>query len=144
MKLWRISNDTDLSGIGGLKFAARWHSKGKAIVYTAEHPALALLEILVNGQQSNLPDTYTLLELEVPDATEIERISKLESGWHLDESYTRNLGDKWLASKATPLLRVPSAVMPRAFNYLINPSHKISEHIKIVGHDIHQTDQRLK
>jgi RES domain-containing protein len=144
MVLWRISNFTDLSGVGGLKYPARWHSKGKPIVYTAEHPALAMLEILVNSQRSNLPDTYTLLEIEAPNTAQIENISKLKSGWQFDENYTRALGDKWLADVMTPILRVPSTVMPRTFNYLINPSHKDSAQIEIINQDIHALDPRLR
>ena len=48
MELWRISNYADLSGIGGLKAAGRWHSQGRRIVYLADHPSSALLEMLVH------------------------------------------------------------------------------------------------
>jgi len=47
MELWRISNYADLSGAGGLQAAGRWHTRGKRIVYLADHPASALLEMLV-------------------------------------------------------------------------------------------------
>jgi RES domain-containing protein len=144
MILWRISNFNNLSGVGGLKFPARWHSKGKPIIYTAEHPALAMLEILVNSQRSNLPDSYTLLEIEAPNTAQIESISKLKSGWQFDENYTRALGDKWLTDVITPILRVPSTVMPRTFNYLINPLHKDSAQIKINKQENHALDSRLR
>jgi RES domain-containing protein len=48
MELWRISNYADLSGAGGLRAAGRWHSQGKRIVYLADHPSSALLEMLVH------------------------------------------------------------------------------------------------
>ena len=47
MRLWRISNYADLAGTGGLVDNARWHSKGRRIVYLADSPASALLELLV-------------------------------------------------------------------------------------------------
>lgn len=144
MILWRISNYADLSGIGGLKFPARWHSKGKPIVYAAENPALAMLEILVNSQRANLPDSYTLMTIEAPNSAQIENIFKLKLDWQFDENYTRDLGDKWLAGLTTPLLRVPSAVMPSSFNYLVNPSHKDAAQIKIVKHETHALDSRLR
>jgi RES domain-containing protein len=144
MILWRISNYTDLSGVGGLKYAARWHSKGKPIIYAAEHPALAMLEILVNSQRTNLPDTYTLLEIEVPNTAMIDNVSGLKSGWQFDENYTRKIGDKWLASVSNPVLRVPSAIMPNAFNYLINPSQKSSALIAIIKIETHSLDPRLR
>ena len=49
MELWRISNYADLSGAGdGLLAAGRWHTRGRRIVYLADHPASALLEMLVH------------------------------------------------------------------------------------------------
>jgi RES domain-containing protein len=144
MILWRISNYADLSGVGGLRFPARWHNKGKPIVYAAEHPALAMLEILVNSNRTNLPDSFILLEIEAPTSISFENNTKLKSGWQFDENYTRVLGDKWLADETTAMLRVPSAVMPNSFNYLINPSHRDSSHIKIINHETHEFDLRLR
>ena len=63
MKVWRISNHGDLSGRGGLRAAGRWHCAGRPIVYLAEHPASALLEVLVHfdiGDVSALPVAYQL------------------------------------------------------------------------------------
>src|ERR1700710_2443183 len=70
MELWRISNYADLKGIGGLRASGRWHFAGQPVVYLAEHPASALLEILVHQQLSHsehVPDSYQLLRIEVPD-----------------------------------------------------------------------------
>lgn len=144
MILWRISNYADLSGVGGVRFSARWHSKGRPIVYTAEHPALALLEILVNNQRANLPNTYQLLRIEAASTRLVDEVSKLKFGWQGDENYTRALGDKWLEDGTSPLMRVPSAIMPHAFNYLINPEHQKSSEIQISKIEDHPFDIRLK
>ena len=69
MRIWRISNHADLSGTGGLRASGRWHSRGRPIVYCGEHPAAVLLEALVHLEVSlpeELPDSYQLLEIEVP------------------------------------------------------------------------------
>lgn len=144
MKLWRISNYADLSGIGGIKFAARWNSKGKPIIYATENPALAMLEILVHIDRLLLPDTYTLLEIQAGNHVKIEDIHDLKSNWYADENYTRSIGDKWLTVQTSAMLRVPSAVMPNSFNVLINPTHKDIERIKIIGIKKHALDFRLK
>jgi len=69
VRLWRISNYSDLSGPGGLKASGRWHEKGRHVVYTSDHPASALLEAMVHLEIDfeDLPDTYQLLEIDVPD-----------------------------------------------------------------------------
>jgi RES domain-containing protein len=58
MDLWRILNYADLSGLGGLRAAGRWHSQGRRIVYLADHPSSALLEMLVHLDRSLIPSTY--------------------------------------------------------------------------------------
>ncbi len=144
MVIWRISNYADISGVGGLKFSARWHNKGAAIVYTAEHPALALLELLVHSNRSNLPDSYKLLEILVPTQLKIESAQALKIGWQGDENYTRDLGDKWLQDRLSAIMRVPSVIMPNSFNYLINPAHPQATEIKILKMENHPLDVRLK
>jgi hypothetical protein len=67
MLLWRISRHRDLSGMGGLKAAARWHYAGHAIVYLAETPASALLEVCVHTSATDVPPAFTLLKIKGPD-----------------------------------------------------------------------------
>jgi RES domain-containing protein len=125
VRLWRISNFADLSGEGGLVASARWHRRGRRIVYLADHPASALLEMIVNQNlgRDDLPTRYQLLAVEVPDEISFHAIaeSDLSEGWRQDRGVTQALGDSWLARGATSLARVPSALVPHAFNWLFNP-----------------------
>ena len=41
------------SGLGGLFGKGRWHTRGRLIVYAAEHISLAMAESLVHIQRSN-------------------------------------------------------------------------------------------
>jgi RES domain-containing protein len=148
VKIWRISNHRDLAGTGGLRAGARWHSAGHPVVYCAEHPASALLEILAHLDVANLaalPDGYQLLEIEVPDKLHIEVLPPhaLTLKWQSDEDVTQRIGDRWLAERSSPLLRVPSALVPKVWNYLINPSHRDSEALKIVSAARYPFDTRL-
>lgn len=129
MKLWRISNHADLSGAGGLRAGGRWHSPGHAIVYLAEHPALALLEALVHlelGDLSAIPSHYQLLEIEAPARLPREVVSGslLVGEWVQDIAMTRAIGDAWLRQCRAALLSVPSAIVPNSRNWLINPMHR--------------------
>ena len=60
MVLWRISNYADLLGIGGMTASARWHTAGQSIVYLAETPSAALLEVFVHLEtdEDHRPDAY--------------------------------------------------------------------------------------
>jgi RES domain-containing protein len=84
MILWRISRHRDLSGIGSLKAAGRWHHAGRSIVYLAEAPAAALLKVCVHTSANDVPPEFTLLKIEGPDL--MCRQSKLTSCPRLADS----------------------------------------------------------
>jgi RES domain-containing protein len=146
--LWRISNYADLHGIGGLKASARWHTRGHRIVYLSSTPASALLEILVHLEieEEQLPRSYRLLEIQVPDDVAIERVedwAKLPKGWPKKLSVTRALGDQWLDRNSSALLQVPSALVPHTSNFLLNPLNKDAERIMIISVSREHLDRRL-
>lgn len=98
MRLWRISNYADIKGIEGLKTPGRWHNKGIPVVYLAESPALAMLEVLVHFEMSaeEVPDSYQLLEVEYSGRKGVSRLadSALPEGWQVDVALTRSAGDE--------------------------------------------------
>lgn len=142
MRVWRISNFADLSGKGGLVGAGRWHEPGNAIVYTADHPASALLEMLVHVDKEELPESYQLLEIHVPDETEMQALT-LPSDWREQPSLTRSIGLSFLAAQKAPVLPVPSVIVPFALNYLLNPARVEAAGIAIVSVTRHPVDRRL-
>jgi RES domain-containing protein len=145
--LWRISNHASLAGDGGLRAPGRWHTRGKRVVYCAESPAAALLEILVHFEIEigDLPARYRLLKVSVPDDLQVDRVSltDLGSDWIEDPLATRAIGDRWLTRATTPLLTVPSAVVPETSNVLLNPTHPDARRIVIVQSTDHVIDPRL-
>lgn len=135
MRLWRSSDHTDLSGRGGLRITGRWHSGGARVVYLSDHPASTLLETLVHLEvdPEDVPDTFQLLAVELPDTVGFETIEEVQLavGWREDQTITRDLGDRWLRENRTALLRVPSAIVPAAVNWLLNPAHADSAKARI-------------
>jgi len=147
MVLWRISNHRTLDGSGGLKASARWHTRGRPIVYLAETASGALTEALVHLEldPNHLPRHYKLLKAEAPDDISLRSITRqdLPENWVRDEVATRTLGDEWLASMATALLRVPSAIVPESFNLLLNPRHRDAARVVVVDYREWPWDRRL-
>jgi RES domain-containing protein len=127
MRLWRISDFADLSGEGGLLASGRWHSKGHRIVYLSDHPASALVEVLVHLEidAEDVPASYQLLAVDFSDDLTFETVDEdgLAPDWGTNLNATRQLGDQWLNAGRTALLRVPSVIVPFAFNWLMNPGH---------------------
>ena len=142
MRLWRVSNYTDLSGVGGTLVAGRWHSRGRPVLYAAEHPAGAILELLAHMERGEIPATYRLLGIDAPDAAATETPPPPED-WRARPAATRAVGDAWLAEGASLLLRIPSALAPHSSNYLINPRHADAAVLRLALVEPLDLDQRL-
>jgi len=146
--LWRISSFVDLSGEGGLNASGRWHTEGRLVVYLADCPAGALLERIVHMtdmyDEAYLPSFYQLLNISVPDELPIKPPNALAPpDWRQDPKFTRNLGDTWLASQETPLARMPSAIAPHTWNYLLNPEHPDAKRVVVAEVIKEKFDNRL-
>lgn len=144
MTLWRISQHADLSGVGGLYAGGRWHSRGQAVVYLADHPASCLLEMLVQGARLDaFPVAYQCLRVDAVDVP-IADVSGLPYRWRDEIRATRALGDAWLRSAATALLRVPSVIVPESSSYLLNPAHPDAARCQISSVIRFPLDPRLR
>jgi RES domain-containing protein len=111
------------AGEGGLKYAGRWNSAGGLIVYTSTTLSLAVLEILVHTRRP-MPNSWPLFVADVPDRS-IEKLSPVPQNWdaHPPSASSREAGDKWLQSKVSVGLLVPSVIIPQESNCLLNPAH---------------------
>lgn len=147
MRLWRISNHASLSGEGGLHAPGRWHTRGRRAVYLADHPASALLEVIVHLEvdAEDLPSHYQLLGVDVPDDLAFTRIDEraLPADWRERSAITRALGDEWLRGSSAALLCLPSTVVPDTSNYLLNPAHAQAGRITIASAVRTAFDSRL-
>jgi RES domain-containing protein len=146
--LWRMSNFTDLSGEGARLASGRWHTEGKPVVYLAENPAGAMLERVVHLMDRNedgiLPRFYQLLKIAVPDDLAVKQLNTIApADWKEHPEFTRNVGDTWLASQETPLARVPSAIAPQTWNYLLNPEHPEAKQVVVAEVIRESFDNRL-
>jgi RES domain-containing protein len=115
----------------------------------AEHAALALLETLVHLEidPEDLPSSFQLLIVDVPDDVAVEnlsahRLSRIV-GWRHAPHETRKLTHGWFLKRRTALLRVPSVIVPAAYNYLLNPLHPEAARVVIVARQTAEFDTRL-
>lgn len=127
--------------------SARWHSRGREILYLAESPPGALLERIVHLEidPKDLPATYQLLAVDIPEnmAYETIAVGDLPNDWRSNDDATQKIGDAWLIAGRVPLLRVPSAITPHTFNWLMNPRHPDAAAATIGDAIRVQFDQRL-
>jgi RES domain-containing protein len=104
------------------------------MVYLADHPALAALEVRVHLDLAFdlLPSDYVLLQVGVPDPESIEPAATMVIA-----------GDTWLAATSSATVRVPSVLVPHAWNLLLNPRHQNAAHAEIHEIEPFRFDPRL-
>ncbi|WP_332683929.1 RES family NAD+ phosphorylase [Bosea sp. (in: a-proteobacteria)] len=139
MRAWRVCRAAfaDLGGEGARLHGGRWNSPRRALVYTAENPALAILEVRVHLdlEPDLIPDDYVLVEIDLAGAI-CDEVAALPED-------PRQIGDAWLAAARTPVLKVPSFIAPRSSNLLINPAHGGAAAVRLVGQQAFSFDRRL-
>ncbi len=142
MLLYRIVDKAyanDLSGEGSRLFGGRWNPAGRPVLYTAESPSLAMLEMMAICALNGAPPDLVLVTIEIPENVTIEKpdLAALPSGWDSrpPKSSTANYGLKWLDDATACCLVVPSVIAPVGYgwNYLLNPLHpELTGNIKLV------------
>jgi RES domain-containing protein len=137
--VWRICRRpfADLSGDGARLYGGRWDTPGRPLIYAAETAALAVLEVRVHLDLDSdmLPDDYVLVA--------IDTAAILAETIHEPPEDPRVIGDAWIESRRSALLRVPSWIVPESFNVLINPAHPDATSIQPGPVRPFQFDRRL-
>jgi RES domain-containing protein len=126
-----------LDGEGARRRGGRWNSPGLPVVYAAEDAALSVLEVRVHLDlpPELLPDDYVLVRLGLA-GLDYEDIG----AWPDDP---RAVGDDWLRSRRTPLLRAPSSIVAESRTVLLNPAHPEAREAVILSQRGFSFDTRL-
>jgi RES domain-containing protein len=113
-------------GEGARLHGGRWNSAGIRIAYASDSMALAALEVLAHLQSTTVLQSYSLATIRFPESLiEVLEPATLPKGWRRYPSPLENqaIGDRWIAEGKSLVLRVPSAIIPSAANFLVNPLH---------------------
>lgn len=130
LRAWRIVKakhaSTAFTGDGAKQFGGRWNSVGVPMIYVSGSISLAMLEIQVHVELPELLEKYALIE--VGFAKGLMKpldLSTLPRTWDQTPPpvLLQQVGDVWAASGDSAVLRVPSAIVPTEFNYLLSPAH---------------------
>ena len=150
IKLFRISlseHINDMTGTGAKIYGGRWNHAGYPLVYASGSRSLAALEFLVHVPMALAPDNLSIAEINIPK--NIKRASikenQLPKNWknYPAPEEIANLGTNWIKSKSSLLLNVPSAVVDKEFNTLINPLHPDMRFADLVSIEPFSFDPRL-
>jgi RES domain-containing protein len=126
---------------------ARWHTRGKEILYCAPNPATAMLEILVHSQvrEPAALARHRFIKVDIPDEVSRQSVdeAQLPTDWSRRITVTRAWGDRWLREGETAVLIVRSVLVPETYNVLINPRHADAARIKRLTVMPYPLDSRL-
>ena len=146
MMLYRFTPEifsTNINGQGAKLCGGRWNSIGLATVYCSSVISLSLLELFIHSVSYEEIVRNKLISIEAPENIKEIKSIDLKNNWHLDYGYTRFIGDEFLKSSTSLLLKVPSAIIKEENIFLINPQHKDFNKVKLQSIKAFEFDVRL-
>ena len=114
-----------MTGEGARIHGGRWNRPGRRVVYCSATRSLAALEILAHMGGVVTPPALVVIEIDIPDAIRPYVPAVIGAGWD-DEPpgpASQDVGEAWLAARASPVMEVPSAIVPQESNWLLDPEH---------------------
>jgi RES domain-containing protein len=126
---WRVTHlkyappsGDPLDGAGAERAGGRWNSPGHPVVYLSWTVSLAVLETLVHADdlESLVYRVMASVRFHAEDVTDVlDTVDPLT----MTTKESRGIGDDWLSSRKSPILRIPSVVIPAEPNYVLNVLH---------------------
>ena len=136
MIVFRIVHKSFSQSLVGSGQPGRWNKCGQKVIYAAESIALAFLESMVRRQGVGFNEDFKIMFLEIPKDLSIITIDpvSLSPGWDdiRNHAVSQEQASSCYLSLESPVLRVPSVVLPHSFNFVINTAHKDFKKIKII------------
>jgi len=129
VRVWRLCKKAHavFDGEGARRAGGRWNRRGTSVVYASQSLSLAALELLVHADPLLLPGDLVAIPADVPEALRIESIeaADLPREWrrYPAPEELADRGSDWARAGRSPVLSVPSAVVPQERNFLLNPAH---------------------
>ena len=127
----------------------RWNQEGEYVIYAAQSRSLATLELVVHRASIKPDSIYKVLTIDVDvKRTQIKRVdlSQLPADWQSIRAYDQlqRIGSEWYREKKKLILEIPSAVIPKEKNYLINTRHHLFKTaVRLVESEYYFWDERL-
>jgi RES domain-containing protein len=149
MLIYRICRTEFATALNASGLAGRWNQNGQKVLYASATRSLAALEQLANRSGLILNASFSVMIIEVPDSMDALRTvnpEMLSSDWRRFSGYGRlqEVGADWYRRLESLLLRVPSVLIPKEYNYLIHTLHPdFDKKVRIVGVEAFDWDNRL-
>jgi RES domain-containing protein len=152
MLVYRIAQTKYAGSLASSGFAGRWNTEGEGMIYTGGSAALSCLEVLAHKSGAALySGKFAMAVILIPDDVLIleitlSQLQEANTEWFkvLHYPITQKLGNQWVLEMKSAVLKVPSAIVDREYNYLLNPLQPQFSKIKVLDITPFNFDQRLK
>ncbi|RFC55062.1 RES family NAD+ phosphorylase [Brumimicrobium aurantiacum] len=149
MEVFRISHQKHSKKLTSSGAANRWNKKNEFVIYTSASRSLSTLELVVHRNSISPNPNYEVMNISLPDDEELYEqilIKDLPKNWRKFNMYYKlqEIGSEWYRNNRSLILKVPSAVIEKEFNYIINTNHPLfEEKVKLVRNEAYFFDGRL-
>lgn len=149
MEVFRIARESHSKEITASGRANRWNFDDQFMVYTGSSRALSTLELIVHQNSISPAFKYKVMIISIADEEGLftHLLQKdLPKNWRSMIAYPelQQLGSNWYQGNQSLVLRVPSAVIPREYNYIINVNHPdFKGKVSLVRTEDYFWDERL-
>jgi RES domain-containing protein len=147
--VWRIASAAPAAfdGDGARRHGSRWTPRGIPAVFTSATLSLAALERFVHTDSDLEPTDLLAIPVDIRDDIAIEAVDveTLPTGWRTFPAppALAAIGERWFRASSTPVLSVPSVVIPHERNFVLNPTHREFTQILIGRSEPFSFDPRM-
>lgn len=149
MEVYRIVKESFSKKLVASGRANRWNLDDQFMIYTGSSRSLYSLELIVHKNTISPAFKYKVMLISIADEGSLftSVLQKdLSRSWRSMMSYPelQQMGSEWYQSKRSLILKVPSAVIPKEYNYIININHSdFNAKVSLVGTEDYFWDDRL-
>jgi RES domain-containing protein len=149
MELFRISLEKHANKLAASRRPNRWNKKDEYVLYTGSSRSLSSLELVVHRSSIQPLKSYKVMVISVADYDGLinqVKTKDLSDDWRSVTAYPllQAIGSDWYHTRASLLLKVPSAVIPQEFNYVININHPdFQDNVTLIRTENYFWDDRL-
>jgi len=149
MEVYRIAREKFSKKLVAAGRTNRWNLDDEFVIYTGSSRSLSSLELIAH-QNAVLPSLkYKVMIISIADEQKLFSeisINSLPVKWRGMDAYPelQQLGSDWYQSNKSLILKVPSAVIPMEYNYIINTRHPdFKNNVTLVRTEDYIWDERL-
>lgn len=149
MEVFRISRESFSKKLVASGRANRWNLDDQFVIYSGSSRSLSSLELIVHQNSVSPVFKYKVMIISIADEESLFTpvLQKyLPKNWRSMMHYPQlqQIGSDWYKNNTSLVLKVPSAVIPKEYNYLINSQHPdFSQKVSLVRTEDYFWDERL-